>query len=127
MENKKLDLFCKVFNELISDLVSLYPEDSSLSLFSASVKATQMLLGNELFSYQVIDYLEPYYKQILDKDENFFLQNSLIEEDCDDSFIENEIKRIKKIWNEPETTNNTKECIWKYFINLVKIAKLIKK
>ena len=127
MENKKLDLFCKVFNELISDLVSLYPEDSSLSLFSASVKATQMLLGNKLFSYQVIDYLEPYYKQILDKDENFFLQNSLIEEDCDDSFIENEIKRIKKIWNEPETTNNTKECIWKYFINLVKIAKLIKK
>jgi len=127
MENKKLDLFCKVFNELISDLVSLYPEDSSLSLFSTTVKATQMVLGNKMFSYQVIDYLEPYYKQILYKDEKFFLQNALVDEDCDDSFIENEIKRIKKIWNEPETTNNTKECIWKYFINLVKIAKLIKK
>lgn len=125
MQETRINLYSKIFIELLTDLSNLYPNDSSLSLFKLTVSG-MVALGAKSFVFQVIEYLEPYSEQILKKDEHFFM-GGLEEEFSSDPFISGEIKRIKDIWVNPDTTDNTKACIWKYFQNLVKLGKGIRR
>lgn len=125
---KCVDLFCKIFIELITDLEIMYPKDSSLTLLKLSVNG-MILYNKRNFVDLVVEYLTPYNTQILQKNEDFFLNNLKDDLKIDDgyTFIEEEIKKICNIWKDPSTSLDTKECIWKYFNDFVKLGKLIKK
>jgi hypothetical protein len=116
------NLYCNIFKELLDDLEKLYPNDSKLSMLKISCNG--MILYDPMYIAKTVNnYLFPYYTQILKKDEDFFVNQ--IEDDFDnDSFISNEIKRIKNIWVQPEIKDTTKETIWRYFKNLVKAGKI---
>lgn len=122
---KKNILFCKIFMELLTELVELYPEDKKFKL--AQVTANGMILVDKSsFVNTILDTLEPYYNQILIKDEHFFM-NLDTQYDGEYSFINDEINKIRSIWVSPYTSDDTKKCIWKYFTSFVKIGQMIRK
>lgn len=125
MSNNKLkiSLFTKQFSGLLSDLIGLYPDDNSLFLLQTTVSG-MIYLDPESFTKRVVSYLEPYNEKILNKEESFFL-NEIINEFEDKAFIADQIKKVHSIWIDTNTSNNTKESIWKYFIFMVKLGKTI--
>jgi hypothetical protein len=122
----KIQLYCRYFVELLTDLENIRPSDKSLQLLKTVVNG-MILYDSVSFVYQVMDYINPYSKQIMEKNSDFFLKDLVSEFDTEDtSFIADEIKKIHIIWIDPDTTELTKESIWKYFQNFVKIGKLIR-
>lgn len=119
----KVSLFTKQFSSLLNDLIDMYPNDRSLFLLQTTVNG-MIYLDPEGFTKKVVSYLEPYNQKILDRDESFFL-NEIINEFEDKAFIADEIKKVHNIWIDPETSDNTKESIWKYFIFMVKLGNTI--
>jgi hypothetical protein len=119
----KVSLFTKQFSKLLNDLIDMYPNDRSLFLLQTTVNG-MIYLDPEGFTKKVVSYLEPYNQKILDRDESFFL-NEIINEFEDRAFIADEIKKVHNIWIDPETSDNTKESIWKYFIFMVKLGNTI--
>lgn len=127
MSHLKRDLFLKNFRELLEDLSRIYTNDKVLSMCLLSFNTMASLKPNYIVS-ETIAYLKPYNEKILEKDEDFLFQE--IEKDFssqDHSWIVSEMRRVKEIWNAPETTHQTKECIWKYLTNFVKLGKAIEK
>jgi hypothetical protein len=119
----KIKLFNTQFMDLVSQLSQMYPEDSSLRLLQTS--ASGMIYMNPgSFASTVVHYLTPYNEKILAKDESFFL-NEIKDEFEGDNIVSDEIKKVHNIWVSPETTQETKATIWKYFIFMVKLGKTI--
>lgn len=116
----RLEAFNKIFNEFLNDLNILQPNDSSLIL----VKAAVSIIDTETLVQQFMEYLEEYTEKILLKDESFFITE--LPKNLDkDSFAAKEINRVTEIWLDPQTKDDDKECIWKYFICLIKLGKSI--
>jgi|APGre2960657404_1045060.scaffolds.fasta_scaffold00054_23 hypothetical protein len=120
----KIDLFTTQFNQLINDLIELYPNDNSLTLLQ-TVANGMIFMNPNSFVKTTVDYLKPYNEKILIKDESFFL-NEIIADFENHTFIADEIKKVHDIWIKPETSDATKQSIWKYFIFMVKLGKTIK-
>jgi hypothetical protein len=119
----KIKLFNTQFMDLVSQLSQMYPEDSSLRLLQTS--ASGMIYMNPgSFAATVVEYLTPYNEKILARDESFFL-NEIKDEFEGDNIVSDEIKKVHNIWVSPETTQETKGTIWKYFIFMVKLGKTI--
>ena len=116
----KVKLFINQFVSLLNDLVGLYPADSSLRLLQTTTSG-MIYLDPKNFAMTVVEALKPYKKQILAKDEQFFLKD-ITEEFKGNTFIMNEISKIHDIWKDPNTREITKESIWKYFIFMVKLG-----
>jgi hypothetical protein len=76
-----------------------------------------------------MDYAGPFKDRIIKKDETFFLEeldNSLdLEILHENSFVKEEIDRIRGIWKDKSTTEEHKTIIWNYLILLVKIGSKI--
>jgi hypothetical protein len=121
----KLATFKKLFEELLQDLEVIKPGDPSLLL----VKTAVSFLDAETVCYQFMDYAGPFKDRIIKKDETFFLEeldNSLdLEILHENSFVKEEIDRIRGIWKDKSTTKEHKTIIWNYLILLVKIGSKI--
>ncbi len=116
----QLETFHKLFMELLNDLSVIKPGDATLLW----VKTAVSMLSTEFLVEQFMEYVNVYADKILKKDESFFL-DELHNEVDKDSFAGKEISKVRAIWIDPHTTADTKECIWKYFILLLKLGKLI--
>lgn len=116
----QLETFHKLFMELLNDLSVIKPGDSTLIW----VKTAVSMLSTEILVEQFMEYVTVYADKILKKDETFFL-DELHKEVDKDSFAGKEISKVRAIWIDPNTTDDTKECIWKYFILLLKLGKKI--
>lgn len=116
----QLETFHKLFMELLNDLSVIKPGDSTLIW----VKTAVSMLSTEVLVEQFMEYVNVYADKILNKDESFFL-DELHKEVDKDSFAGKEISKVRTIWIDPSTTAETKECIWKYFILLLKLGKKI--
>lgn len=119
---ERLKAFSKLFMELLNDLNTIRPGDATLLW----VKAAASLLSEEALVEQFMDYVGEYTDRILNRDESFFV-NELHKSVKSETFAAKELARVKAIWIDPSTTDDTKECIWKYFILLVKLGKAIQK
>ena len=130
--NKKIEIYNGLFSDLVSELSQMYPDD--ISLLNAKVGlSTLLLVSPSYFCNTAIEYLEPFEDHILNKNEDFFISPDFADillgdsEDASSSFIKNEVNRIKVIWKDPNTSDNTKEQIWNYFRKITLLGKLIKK
>jgi hypothetical protein len=106
--------------ELLNDISIIRPNDPTLIW----VKTAISMMSKELLVQQFTESIIVYEDKILKKDESFFLDELHKELDAD-SFAAKELSKIRSIWNDPSTTKDTKECIWKYFILLLKLGKKI--
>lgn len=119
-KSQQLDAFHKIFMELLNDLSVIKPNDSSLMW----VKAAVNLITKQMLAEQFMEYVDIYSDKILKKDETFFL-DELHKEVDKESFAGQEIAKVRSIWQDPATTDDTKKCIWNYFIILVTLGKKI--
>lgn len=118
----KLETFYKLFMELLNDLSIIQPHDATLIW----VKTAVSLLDTETLVCQFMEYVKPYSEKILKRDETFFI-DELHKEVEQESFAGKEISKVRSIWINPETTDDTKACIWNYFIMLLKLGNSITK
>jgi hypothetical protein len=116
----KIHAFCQVFGEFLGELSKMYPTDTSLRLLKNACALIAMASERSLV-VQVMDCISPYSQRILDRDESFF-RTEFKEEFDNSSYIVQEFNKIHDIWMDPETTDNTKECIWNYFTVFVKLG-----
>lgn len=116
--DSKLNTFKQLFQELLKDLACIKPGDPSLTLVMTAVDYCAPGVLQEQFS----DCVGPYKEKILVKDEAFFLEAEDLAGEESDSFTLSEINRIKGIWKDKNTSEEDKECIWKYLILLVKLS-----
>ena len=122
---KYYDVYYKNFTELLDNLSIIRPYDTSLFLFKSSTGVYVSTYGVRSLVETVNMYIKDYAVQILKKDESFFLENLELHFE-DNSFVVNEIKKIKDIWIDPKTSPQHKEIIWKHFIIFAKISKVLK-
>ena len=105
------------FNEQIinflQEMCSLFPEDKNLTKVYHAVELMKTLNPREIMN-QFRDYVIPFKKQILARDESFFIQSEFSDKVVNQSSIA-EMMRIKYIWNSERLTVRDKECIWNYF------------
>jgi hypothetical protein len=121
--DKVCTLFCKLFLDLLQDLIVLYPTDAQLQMAQVSVNGL-VLYDKKSFVKTVTDSLEPFYEKILEKDDKFFISLNFTET-YENKFIKDELNRIRAIWINPDTTDHTRKCIWKYFTSFVKLGKIL--
>jgi hypothetical protein len=120
----RIKVFNQIFFEFIGDLIRLYPEDRTLSLAQTGISALVYITPIEL-PKQFYTSIGPFEKEILAKNEAFFLHESFTKTFADDAYISNEIKRIMSIWKDPNTSNETKKLIWSYLIKLTRLSRTI--
>jgi hypothetical protein len=116
------DLYLKNFRELLQDLGRIYPNDNTLKLCIISFNTFSSIKPDYVIN-EAIFYLSPYKEKILARDEDFLL--SEIEKDFsqeEHGWIAGEMKRVKEIWRSEETSKETKEKIWQYLVNFIKLG-----
>jgi hypothetical protein len=120
----KIEAFCKNFEDLLNDLSGLQPGDPTLMMVKLYFKGAVMTDPEEIVT-QTMESLSEFRVQILNKDEQFFLGDLEKHIDTSDSTVSQEINRIRELWVNPETTMRTKNAIWTYMINFIKLGESI--
>lgn len=123
-KDKYYEIYYNNFTELLDNLSVIRPYDTSLLLFKGYKTIFESSNGKKGLVETMDIYIKNYTDKILKKDESFFLTE--LENDFkDQSFIVNEIKKIREIWLDPTTTEEHKKIIWKHFIIFAKLSKVI--
>jgi len=119
-----IELFNKKLLEFAEDLIFRCPEVNNFRIFrDTSIAAIKLDKGFARGLFHICVY-EPYYDQVMNKDESFFLRESFKEYD---RFLEewqqdmNLVQQIKKIWLDLDDKN--KETIWTYLRVLLALNK----
>ena len=116
-------LMTAMFDQFISfttELIEMYPEDSDFPLFLTTLKMMKMTNPSLVAKY-VYDNTNQFEKQILNKDEQFFINYSFSEYSNNvDLNIFLKLKNYITSMNE-----SSKENVWKYIQNIFKLSKAI--
>lgn len=120
----KINLFCDNLEKLMEELSALYPNDNTLALCVTMYHNFSGFFKEDIVK-QFIYILKPFSDKILERDEEFFL-TEVHESFSNDQWMLNEINKIRSIWQDPNTTNETKESLWKYMTTFVKIGRSLK-
>ena len=116
--------FCSVLKDFLGDMYKSYPDNSLLTLITAT-NAMVLVNPNGVLK-NFICCIDPYVEKILCRDESFFLDGGLSKDlsdiDGNYSFLKDELNKVVNIWNNPSTTLKTKNAIWRYFEVLTKLS-----
>ena len=108
--------FNTVVSKFLSDLYEILPEEKDIFIFQNQIETLTMF--NKAFLIDnFVDKVYKYKKNILEKDENFFLTNEL---DIEENDISKAI-HLKTLWKNKLRPEN-KEIIWKYFKLFIAIS-----
>ncbi len=118
-KQRYFQLFNNKMNEFIRDLITVFPDDKDFKLFKNSFDLLK--ITNEEQPCKVFyTVTQKFKKNILEKNEKFFLENDysdIIENDTD--VTTSLINKLKTYWTLLE---NDKQTVWNYLIILVKLA-----
>ena len=112
----------KIFNDLLDQFFEYL--ETNFSMFKSDVILSKSTIefvrksNPRLVVEQFMSYILPYYKEIFDCNEDFFLNFDV---NVKDLSSENMIfgKRIRSIWLSNQITDNHKAYIWLYFQKLI--------
>jgi len=115
-----IQAFFEQFVSFSKELCEMYPDDSDFSLFSNTLGLMKMTNPSLVVKY-VADNVLQYEEKIMSKDETFFMQNEFAEYQADiDMNVFSKLKQyIEKM------SPSSKEHVWKYIQNIVRLAKAI--
>jgi hypothetical protein len=105
-------IFIQQTDNFMNELCNIFPSDGELLLFREKYYLVKNANSKLILDYFVI-YIYPFKTQILEKDENFFLEGGGQDELKDSSGLKFR-DNIKKLWISKMSDEN-KEIIWKYF------------
>jgi hypothetical protein len=100
----------------LEDLYTILPDEKDIYIFQNQIE-TLTMFNKSILIDNFIEKVYKYKKNILDKDENFFLTNEL---DIEENDISKAI-HLKSLWKN-KLRNENKEIIWKYFKLLIVIS-----
>ncbi len=108
------------FLSFLGELKEMYPDDTDFDIFSTSLKMLRTTNPSLVAKY-IEEHTAQFQNQILNKDEKFFLEYSFSEygENVDLNIFE----KLKQYINTMDT--KSKENVWKYVQNIVRLSKAI--
>lgn len=109
------------FTSFVTELSQMYPEDPDFPLFLTSVRLLKTTNPSLLGKY-IVENTAPYEEQIMKKDEKFFLDHTFESHDGVDMDILSKLKTYVSSMSE-----TTKEHVWKYCQNIIRLATAIQK
>lgn len=118
-----LTAFNTQLDRLLENLINYFPGNDNFKNFQtifSLLKTTNPRKIMSLFKTYVTD---KYKTQILEKNEEFFMENKFEEEKSNiknDNYADDLIKQLKEHWSMIDEKN--KEIIWKYFQVLVVLS-----
>ena len=99
----------------------MYPEDADFSMFSSTLSLMKMTNPSLVIKY-VADNVLQYEDKIMAKDESFFMQNEFSEYQSDIDM--NVFSKLKQYVESMPPVS--KEHVWTYIQNIVRLAKAIR-
>jgi len=112
-----LSAFNKQLIEFADDLILLYPDDIDFKTFKTHIQLMQKVNARKMLNL-FKEYCIPYTNEILNKNEDFFLDNNYNQDHHNDNLII--IKKIKNCWS--NINNSNRAIIWKYFEILITLS-----
>lgn len=111
-----LDAFCQQFNDMIEDLIRIFPEETDFKVFLNGYRLVRGATP-QIIIEQFIGNVYPFKEKIMNKDESFFLEDrgKDIEkklESAGSNLVEKALN-LKHLWKD-RLNNDNKEIIWKY-------------
>ena len=106
------------FTSFVTELSEMYPDDPDFPLFITTVRLLKTSNPSLLAKY-IVENAAPYEEQITNKDEQFFLSHDFQSHDVDIDIL----SKIKSYVS--AMSADTKEHVWKYCQNIIRLAKAI--
>lgn len=116
-----LSKFNDTFQEMIKDLIQVYPDDSDFRFYQLAVRGG--LMADEYIVNRVFhENIHSFEDKILDRDESFFLEKDYKEfESFQD--VTAIVSKLKNCWK--TLTPDNKDVVWKYLKVLILLDKKI--
>lgn len=115
-----INKFNETFEDLIDDLIQVFPNDSEFRFYKVALK-TGLMADKTIVSKFFHEKAQHMSDKILNKDEQFFLDKDYEElNEKDGGAIVNKLKRC---WT--SLSDDNKETVWKYLKVLVLLNKKI--
>jgi hypothetical protein len=114
MANRLLIVSCfnKKFEEFLTDLIIVFPEDQDFRMFKNSFQLLKNIDERKCIS-MFSQYAATYRVPILSKDEGFFFNQSFNElVPIAGNNISILVDKLKNMWSELDSTN--RDTVWKY-------------
>jgi len=93
-----VEKFNEIFQELLQDLIKVFPDDADLRTYLFAVKGAMIV--NEFIICKVFQsHLMVYESQIMEKDETFFLDKDFSEFDSNKVDVRTLVHKLKTCWN----------------------------
>lgn len=108
------------FSSFVTELSQMYPDDPDFPLFLTSVRLLKTTNPSLLGKY-IVENTAPYEEQIMNKDEKFFLDHTFESHDVNMDIL----SKLKTYVSSMSET--TKEHVWKYCQNIIRLANAIQK
>jgi hypothetical protein len=106
------------FTSFLAELKEMYPEDMEFPMFLTSIRITRTANPSILPKY-ISEFAGVYEDQIMKKDETFFLNNEYSEYS---SYVNMDIfGKLKKYFT--NMSQESKESVWKYCQNIMRLSK----
>ncbi len=113
-------VFIQQLDSFVEEISGLYPDEKEIMLFAEKYKLIKGV-NNKMIIEGFIQYVLPLKAQILEKNEDFFLNGGGQEDVNKDDYSMKLRDIIKNVWMNKMTDVN-KEIIWKYFTVFVKLS-----
>jgi len=105
------------FFSFLNELIEIYPDDVDFSIFLSTLKMLKTTNPSLLPTY-IVEYTTQFNDQILNGDESFFIDYSF--EEYSEHVDLNIFSKLKKYFK--EMNEKSKQNVWKYTQNIVKLS-----
>ena len=134
MENNTrfYDIFNKKLQELLSDLIVVFPDDKDFKLFKNTVRLITLADVKKPLQMFKLSLTDEYKKNIEERNTDFFLNNDysdvlnndIIKQTMNDDDVNKKlINKLKGYWK--DLNDNNRDTIWSYFNILLKLSNKI--
>ena len=134
MENNMrfYEIFNKKLQELLSDLIVVFPDDKDFKLFKNSVRLITLADVKKPLQMFKLSLTDEYKKNIEERNTDFFLNNDysdvlnndIIKQTMNDDDVNKKlINKLKGYWK--DLNDNNRDTIWTYFNILLKLSNKI--
>ena len=126
------EIFNKKLQELLSDLIVVFPDDKDFKLFKNSVRLITLADVKKPLQMFKLSLTDEYKKNIEERNTDFFLDNDysdvlnndIIKQTMNDDDVNKKlINKLKGYWK--DLNDNNRDTIWSYFNILLKLSNKI--
>tara|TARA_B100000902_G_C26979827_1_gene749711 strand:+ start:213 stop:596 length:384 start_codon:yes stop_codon:yes gene_type:complete len=117
-----LKAFTTQINNLIIELYEVLPYNKDISLNKTAIEL--LISTNPRIIYNAFNsYVLPYKKQIMERDDTFFLNEKIQATDAVNRQVVKTLTILRNSWS--KLTDSTQDSVWLYFAVLIRLSERI--